>query len=74
MVFCVHTNPTTHVGAITDWMDRGSQQNSLHIQPPRAQRGGVDLGTCFCFPMGEHGLGSYQYPGVSPEILRPGYK
>lgn len=48
---------------------------SLHIQPPRVQRGGCWLGHLFLFPNGrEHGQGSYQYPGVSPEILRPGYK
>lgn len=41
MLFRVHTNPTTHVGAITDWMDRGSQQNSLCIFNPLGHREGV---------------------------------
>lgn len=76
MVLCVyvHTNPATHVGTITDWIG-GSQQNSLCIFNPLGYReGGCWLGHLFLFPNGEHGHGSYQYPGVSPEILRPGYK
>lgn len=48
---CIHTNPATYVGTITDWIGVPAEL-SLHIQPPRVQRGGVGLGTCFCFPTG----------------------
>lgn len=53
----VHTNPATYVGTITDWIGGVvPAELSLHIQPPRVQRGGVGLGTCFCFPTGSMAL------------------
>lgn len=70
----VHTNPATHVGTVTDWIG-GSQQNSLCIFNPLEYREGVLAWALVSVSQrGEHGQGSYQYPGVSPEILRPGYK
>lgn len=72
---CIHTNPATYVGTITDWIG-GSQQNSLCIFNPLGYKEGVlawalvSVSQRGAWP----GCGSYQNPGVSPEILRPGYK
>lgn len=63
----------TWVQSLIGW-GGGSSRTLCIFNPLGHREGGVDLGTCFCFPNGEHGLGSYQDPGVSPEMLRPGYK